>query len=404
MSHTNQKQDLLNSGAVQTRVPDAIISIHREKGARKVLYCKRCLMPNTRPRITLDDEQVCNACRYAEKKWKEVDWESRRKEFLEILERFRSKKGLWDCIVPWSGGKDSSAIAYKLKYEFGMNPLLVTFSPQLPTEVGNHNREALIQSGFDHLFFRPDQKIHRKLSKRFFIERGNQKVTWDAGINAIPVQVAVKFKIPLLFYAEHGESEYGGKVLSQESSKLRDFSEVIEHQIGDDPRNWVDDEITLKDLNPYIYPDIEQIRQVGAKALYFAHYFKWSSYENYLYIKDKIEFHTCPQGRTEGTFTNFDSLDDKSDNLYYYMQYIKFGFGRAVRDASRMIQNKQLTRAEALELARKYDHEFPALYFPDMLEYLDLKKDEFYEIVNKHRNPEIWKKEGAEWYLKHPLE
>lgn len=368
-----------------------------------VRYCKQCLMPDTRPRIVFDKEGVCNACLNAAQK-RNVDWVARRREFVETIEPYKSKDGSWDCVVPWSGGKDSSSIAYKLKFEFGMNPLLVTFSPQVPIEVGDHNREALIQVGFDHLFFRPDQRVHRALARRFFLERGNHKVAWDAGINAIPVKTAVKFGIPLVFYAEHGESEYGGKVLSEESKKMRDFTEVIEHQIGDDPRNWVDDTISANDLNPYIYPDIGSAQKAGVKALYFSYFFRWSSYENYLYIKDKYDFRTCPAGRTEGTFTDFDSLDDKSDNLYYYMQYIKFGFGRAVRDASRMIQNRQMERGKGLELARKYDHEFPSLHFKDMLEYLSLREDEFLEIVDKHRNPEIWKKEGDEWKLRYPLE
>lgn len=374
------------------------------RGARKIAYCRRCLMPNSRPRIVFDDEGVCNACRYAENKWKNVDWSARKNEFLETIKPYKSKDGSWDCIVPWSGGKDSSSIAHKLKHEFGLNPLLVTFSPQCPTEIGNHNREAMVQLGFDHLFFRPDQRVHRRLSRRFFIERGNQKQAWDAGVNTIPVRFAAALKIPLVFYAEHGESEYGGKVLNEQSRKLRDFTEVIEHQIGDDPRNWVDEEIGIKDLQPYIYPNFDEVKRVGIKALYFAYFFKWSSYENYIYLKDKCDFRTAPNGRSEGTYTNFDSLDDKSDNLYYYMQYIKFGFGRSVRDASRMIQNKQLTRAEALELARKYDNEFPALYLDEMLEYLRMTRKEFDEVVDKHRNAEIWKKENGEWRLRYPLE
>lgn len=380
----------------------AAVHGHATSGGRKVVYCKKCIMPNTRPRVVFDKDGLCNACSNAEDKWKGIDWEARRKEFLELLDKYRSKDGFWDCIVPWSGGKDSSAIAYKLKYEFGMNPLLVTFSPQVPNEVGIYNREALVQKGFDHIFFRPNQKVHRRLAKRFFIERGNHKIAWDAGVNVIPVQVAVKYRIPLIFYAEHGESEYGGKVLKEESKKLRDFTEVIEHQVGDDPRNWIDEEIDIKDLNPYIYPDLGEVASVGMKALYFAYFFKWSSYENYVYIKDKFEFRTCPGGRTEGTYTDFDSLDDKSDNLYYYLQYIKFGFGRATRDASRMIQNKQLTREAALDLARKYDHEFPALYFKDMLEYLSLTEKEFYDIVDKHRNSEIWEKSPEGWRLRYP--
>jgi N-acetyl sugar amidotransferase len=380
------------------------MSVDSPTALKKVRFCKRCLTPDTRPRVVFSEEGICNACLNAERKRKEIDWEARRKEFMTIVDPYRSKDGRWDCVVPWSGGKDSSAIAYRLKFELGLNPLLVTFSPLIQNEVGIHNREAMVQKGFDSIFFRPNQDVHRKLARRFFIERGNQKVAWDAGINAIPVMVAVKFKIPLVFYAEHGESEYGGKVLNEESMKTRDFTEVIEHQIGDDPRNWVDDEISINDLNPYIYPDISEIQKVPVKAFYFAYFFKWSMLENYQYIKDKIDFRTHPKGRTYGTFTDFDSLDDKTDNLYYYMQFIKFGFGRTVRDSSRLIQNNQMTRAEALELAKKYDSEYPEEHLDEMLEYLKLSRKEFTEIVDKHRNPEIWAKENGEWKLRYPLE
>ena len=372
------------------------------KGVKKIIYCKKCLMPNSRPRIAFDSKGVCNACRNAEAK-KEINWEERKNEFVKLVEPYRSKNGSWDCIVPWSGGKDSSSIAYRLKFDLGMNPLLVTFSPMIPNAVGNHNREEMIRLGFDHVFFRPDQNIHRKLAKRFFVERGNPKVAWDAGINVIPVKVAVQFRIPLIFYAEHGESEYGGRVLKEESKKMRDYTEVIEHQIGDDPRNWVDGEIQLKDLNPYIFPDPKEIEQVGVKAMYFSYFFKWSMFENYQLIKSKIDFQLNPKGRTDGTFTNFDSLDDKMDNLYYYLQFIKFGFGRAVRDASRLIQNGHISRREGLELARRYDAEFPYECYQDNLEYLGMTEEEFTRTVDMHRNPEIWKKEGTQWVLRYPL-
>src|SRR5438552_12570006 len=144
-----------------------------------IVYCRRCLMPNSRPRIVFDAEGVCNACRHAEEKDR-VDWTARGEEFLRLLEAHRARDGRWDCVVPWSGGKDSSTIAYRLKFEFGMNPLLVTFSPLLPNEVGNRNRESLIQLGFDHVFCRPNQNVLRHLARRFFIERGNPKVAWDA--------------------------------------------------------------------------------------------------------------------------------------------------------------------------------------------------------------------------------
>jgi len=367
----------------------------------RIRYCSRCLMPDTRPRVVFDAEGVCNACRNAEAK-ASIDWDARRREFLDYVDRYRAKDGPYDCIVPWSGGKDSSYIAWRLKFEFGLNPLLVTFSPLVPNEVAVHNREEMLKLGFDHLMIRPNQKVARRLARRFMIERGNPKVAWDAGVNAVPIQVAVRYNIPLVFYAEHGESEYGGRVLSEESKKIRDIAEVLEHQIGDDPHNWVDDQITESDLAPYLYPNIEAVERVGVHALYFAYFFRWSIRENYDVVASKINFMTDPKGRTDGTFTNFDSLDDKIDNLYYHMQFIKFGFGRATRDASRQIQNGHMTRAQGLELVRKYDDEFPISGLQENLDYLGMSEPELTQIVDRHRNQEIWKFEANQWKLRFP--
>lgn len=385
-----------------TDTSEISLRIQAAHRARDVRYCTRCIMPDTRPRIVFDDEGVCNACRHAELKDR-VDWAARREELEEILARYRSKDGSWDCVVPWSGGKDSSTIAYRLKYELRMNPLLVTFSPLLPNEVGMRNRETLARQGFDHIYFRPDQRVHRRLSRRFFVERGNPKVAWDAGVNAVPLQIATKFGIQLVFYAEHGESEYGGRVLSDESAKVRDLTEVVEHQIGDDPLNWTDDEISRADLNSYLYPDVADVERAGVTAYYFGYFFRWSMLENYRFLREKIDFATHPGGRTPGTFTDFDSLDDKSDNLYYYMQYVKFGFGRAVRDCCRLIQNGQMTREEAVEIAHRYDGEFPEEFLDEMLDYMQMSRDELSATIDLHRNPELWDRDGDAWRLRYPV-
>lgn len=352
-------------------------------------------MPDTRPRIVFNTDGICNACLHSKKKT-QINWNKRKEEFDKLIEEIKknSKKNnsTYDCVVPWSGGKDSTSIALKLKFEYDLNPLLVTFSPLMINECGSFNRNEVSKMGFDSIFLNPNKFIARKLSKRFFTERGNPKVAWDAGVNAGPIRVALNFNIPTVFYAEHGESEYGGLVLNEESEKKRDIREVIEHQIGDFPENWVSEEIQLRDLSPYIYPSEEEIKENRLTAYYFSYFFKWSMLENYDYVKEKMPtFKTNPNGRTKGTFTNFDSLDDKIDCLYYYMQYIKFGFGRATRDSSRMIQNNQMTREKAIEFARKYDNEFPKDDFQEVLSYLNINNDQFEEIVNKHRNQEIWK-------------
>ncbi len=369
-----------------------------------IKFCKICIMPNTRPRIVFNDEQICNACLHSQKK-NNISWEDRKKEFDKLIKEIKEQsvkdKSKYDCVVPWSGGKDSTSIALKLKFEFGLNPLLVTFSPLIANECGEFNRSILSELGFDSIFINPNKDISKKLSKRFFIERGNPKVAWDAGVNSGPVQVALNYKIPTVFYAEHGESEYGGLVLNEESERTRDLREVIEHQIGDYPENWISEDVTEKDLAPYIYPSESEIKNIKLDAYYFGYFFKWSMLENYQYVKLKMpNFKTNPHGRTKGTFTDFDSLDDKIDALYYYMQYIKFGFGRATRDSCRMIQNNQMTRDEAIILARKYDNEFPEQDFNEVLDYLKLNQDSFDEIVNKHRNTEIWKSsKNNKWEL-----
>ncbi|MEX2650564.1 MAG: N-acetyl sugar amidotransferase [Alphaproteobacteria bacterium] len=367
---------------------------------RDVRFCARCVMPNTRPRIVFDALGVCNGCRFAEEKSR-IDWTARRRDFEALIEAGRGR-GTYDCIVPWSGGKDSSTIAHRLKAEFGLNPLLVTFSPLIPNAIGARNREAFLNLGFDSIMIRPNQKASRRLARRFLEERGNPKVHWDAGVNAAPVRSAVEQRVPLVLYAEHGESEYGGRVLSEDHRRMRDLTEVLEHQIGDDPANWTDEVIGPRDLAPYLYPAAEDVACVGVKALYFGWFFRWSMAENWQYIQGVMPFATAPNGRTDGTFTNFDSLDDAIDDLYYHLQYIKFGFGRATRDACRMVQNGELTRAEALEKVRAYDDEFPSTHLAEALDYLGLDEAGLARILDTHRNDEIWVFEGNRWRLRHP--
>ena len=207
-----------------------------------------------------------------------------------------------------------------------MNPLLVTFSPLILNQVGELNRIEVSKLGFDSVFIKPNMNVSMKLSNDFFRKR-KSKNCLGCRCYSSPVQIAAKYNIPTVFYAEHGESEYGGLVLDENSEMKRDLREVIEHQIGDYPENWVSDNISLKDLEPYIYPAENELKAKNITAYYFSYFFRWSMLENFKYVKSKMPSFNChPKGRVEGTFTDFDSLDDKIDCLYYYMQYIKFGF------------------------------------------------------------------------------
>jgi N-acetyl sugar amidotransferase len=357
-------------------------------------------MPDSRPRIVFNSESICNGCVTASRK-SEIDWSERRKELDVILEKKKSSQNGYDCVVAWSGGKDSSAVALKLKNDVGLRPLLVTFSPLIPTEEGVINRNRMQEIGFDQIMVSPNKKVSSQLSRKFFIERGDPKIHWNAGINSAPIQIARALDIPFVFFAEHGESEYGGKVIDEESQKKRNVDEILENQIGDDPTNWISQEISAADIFPY---DIAlKGDEKDPEVLYFSYFFPWDIYQNFQYVSDYFEFQTNLRGRTYGTFTNFDSLDDVMDDLYYYMQFIKFGFGRCLRDCARQIQRGHLNIKQAMEYISMYDGEYPADSIDQCLYFLKMTEIEFESIVYSHRREDIWVKKGLEWSLRHKL-
>ena len=182
-------------------------------------------------------------------------------------------------------------------------------------------------------------------------------------------------------------------VLSEEHRRTRDLTEVLEHQVGDDPRNWGDE----KDIYPYIYPEAEDIDRVGVKAFYFSHFFPWDIKANADYAREKMGFEAV-RPRTDGSFEGYDSIDDKIDGLDFYMMYIKFGFGRATRMASRLIQRGHMTRDEAINNVRAFDAEYPEGHDEAVRDYLGMTKPEMAEIIERHRNPEIW--DGQELRVK----
>jgi N-acetyl sugar amidotransferase len=332
----------------------------------------------------------------------EIDWRGRKNDLKAILSSHKKSENNknYDCVVAWSGGKDSSAVALKLREELDLNPLLVTFSPLIPTLEGDYNRRSLLRQGFDSILISPSLKTSTYLSKRFLVERGDPKVHWNAGINAVTINIASALRIPVVFYAEHGESEYGGKVINAESSFRRNLDEILENQIGDDPINWIDDILAERDLEPYL---IDGSKLANLDVLYFAHFFPWDVVQNLNYVENSIKFKRNPRGRTYGTFTDFDSLDDTMDDLYYYMQFIKFGFGRCLRDCARQVQRGRMTREEAFRLIKSYDGEYPSESIPPTLEFLEMSQVELENIIDTHRRKDLWEKNGEAWALKYSL-
>ena len=377
-----------------------------------VAFCKRCVISNQRPRIKFDDEGVCSACRYAEMKKVQIDWTARENQLLELLARHRSTDGSYDCIVPSSGGKDSARVAHELKHKYGMHPLTITWAPFIYTDIGWKNYLAFKDSGFDNLLFFPDGTIHRKLSRIAFEYVGDNFLPFIYGQKAYAFHIAVSQKIPLIFYGESGEVEYGGSLKNIEKSheNIEDWEELYFKGTGLDSlvekgiETGVVTQAEAKNnaLKFYRPPPLDEIAACGAEMHWFSFYRKWVPQENYYYAIENTGFE-ANKGRSEGTYSKYASLDDKTDGFHYYMAFIKFGIGRATSDAAHEIRDGHITREEAVALVSKYDGEFPAKNFQQFLDYIGITEERFWEIVDfyRQRSVGIWENTDEGWALRH---
>ncbi len=371
---------------------------------REVRYCKKCTISNQRPRITFDEEGVCSACRYAEFKATKFDWALREKELRDLCDRHRRNDGHYDVIVPSSGGKDSSSVAHKLKYQYGMNPLTVTWAPHLYTDIGWKNHQAAIHiGGLDNLLCTPNGGVHRKLTNLSFDILGDPFQPFIYGQTNFPLQVAVRYRIPLIMYGENGEVEYGGD-MKNAFSPTRDYrSDHKKHYFsGIEPHDLIEHGIDKKDIVPYLTPSLEELDANKTEIHFFGYYKKWTPQENYYYCVEHTGFTANPV-RSEGTYSKYASLDDRLDGFHYYLGFIKFGIGRATSDTAHEIRDGHITREEGVRLVHKFDGEFPARHYKEFLAYCGFTEEHFWEVVDSWRSPHLWEKIDGKWMLKHKV-
>ena len=383
----------------------------------KVMWCKKCTISNQRPRIIFDSKGICSACSHLDYKREEVDWDAREQELIALLDKHRSNDGQWDVIVPSSGGKDSGYVAHQLKYKYGMNPLLVTWSPIQYTDIGLENYRNLCDAGFLAIAATQNGRLHRKLARLSFEEFGDAFHVFVLGQSFFPINIAVKFGINLVFNGENGEVEYAGdrSVVDKpyidflEDEKY--FKSYLKGSTLEDALDYAvkhkdyitEDDISDVDLQFYKPPTKEDMLKTGiSKIHYFGYYKNWNPQENYYYCVENTGFKPNPE-RSEGTYSKYASLDDKFDGFHYYLRYIKFGLGRCVEDAAHEVRDGHISREEGIALMNRYEGEFPNKYFQDFLKYLDITEQHFWEVVDSWRSSHLWEKENGEWKFKYPI-
>lgn len=387
-----------------------------------VQYCKKCVMSNQRPASTpefrhtkdrkvtslhIDEHGVCDACNYNEVK-AGINWQAREEELVKLLDKYRRNDGGYDCLVPGSGGKDSCYAAHLLKYKYGMNPLTITWPPIMYTDIGYHNWKNWVEiGGFDNISFKPTGNVQRLLTKLSIENLLHPFQTFILGQKNLAPKMAARFNIPLVFYGE-AEAEYGNPI-AETNTSLRDKSYYAAQNINDlvlggvTVKELVEKyDVRLSDLSTYFPAEPSELQNSNIEVHYLGYYEKWTPQEAYYYSVDHCGFKANPV-RTEGTYSKYNSLDDKIDGLHYYTTWIKFGLGRATYDASQEIRNAHITRDEGVALVKRFDGEFPERYFQEVMDYLEIKPERFMELCDKHRSPHLWKQEAGEWKLRHPL-
>jgi N-acetyl sugar amidotransferase len=326
-----------------------------------------------------------------------IDWAPRQQELRQLLDQYRSTSGGFDCLVPVSGGKDGSYVAYQLKHVYGMNPLTVTVRPALSLELGDQNLSNFIASGFNHIHISPDSEVMRRFNRHGFIEKGFPYYGWLTAIMTSIIHTAINFKIPLIFYGEDGEVEYGGSTQTRDRALFDiEYMKNIYLEGGYEKVLSLFDDVDPASLYFWQFPDSSQLT---VKHLYLTHwsYFEaWDPYRNYLVAKEHCGLQEKEEGNS-GTFTNFAQNDQALYALHTYLMYLKFGFGRATQDAGIEIRRGAMTRDQGVNLVRLYDGHYPREYIATYLKYYDMNQEQFDSVLDRWVNRDLFRKVDGRW-------
>lgn len=362
---------------------------------KNLRWCSNCLAMSTRPRITFDTRGWCNACVWMEKK-QILDWASREQELSELLSKHRRNDNHFDCLVPVSGGKDGSYVAYKLRHEYGMNPLCLTITPPLPLPLGEENLRAFVNSGYSHISVNPSSDSMRVLNRVGLLEMGFPYYGWLTAIQSIPVRMAKQFDIGLIFYGEDGEVEYGGSTESDENP-IYDVSYMKKIYLeGGYDKVFNESGLAEKDLYFYRFPTEEEMGGFSVDITHWSYFENWDPYRNYLVAKEYCGLKEA-EGSNAGTFTNFAQNDQALYALHAYVMYLKFGFGRATQDASIEIRRGAMDRSQAVNLVRLYDGQYPYDYLETYLSYYQMTRERFDAALDRWVNRELFQKVNGYW-------
>jgi N-acetyl sugar amidotransferase len=368
-------------------------------------YCRRCAYPaNARPTIILDEEGICSGCRYHESR-SGIDWEERKQLFTELVnkakEEAKAKGNIYDCIIPVSGGKDSHFQVWLLREKYGMKPLLVAYNHTFNTHAGLRNLENLvIRSGCDLIRFTTSLRTAKKLS-RFMLKRiGDLTWHYHAGIMTFPIQAAVHYNIPFIFWGEEGFSELTGMFRLEDFVEFKKWTRKEHDMRGIEPEELVKDpgnDIEWSDVAPFIYPSDEAIDKLNLRGIYISNYFEWEAKRQTEIVMQEYGFAPVTYAK-DRSFVQYSKIDDHANDIHDYLKFLKFGYGRATDEVSYEIRRGRMTREEGVEIVDRLDHIEPSV-LDEYLKFLEMTREEFFGLVENMRDSAIWEKKDGQWEM-----
>jgi len=359
-------------------------------------YCSKCILPETRPNISTDSEDVCSACRNFESR-PSIDWLYRQDLFSQVVSKAKRKSRGYDCLIPVSGGKDSTWQVVKC-LEYGLNPLCVTWKPIGRTKIGQQNLDNLINLGVDHIDFSINPKIEKRFMLAALKEFGATALPMHMAIFNIPITIALKFNIPLVIWGENSAFEYGDSSDASKGFRL-DAEWFRKYGVthGTSAQDWVGKGFSEKELTPYFGPDLNDLEAKGVSAIFLGYYFEWDT-EMTCKVAQENGFKFEIGGARTGTY-DFADIDDDFISIHHYLKWYKFGFTRSFDNLSIEIRNGRTSRNEAIAKLKEELSISPTRDIEKFCDLVEIQKSEFINIIEKFRNLKIWAKKGNYWEI-----
>ena len=359
-------------------------------------YCQSCVLPDSRPNLVIGKDDTCNACKNQSTK-PTINWEQRKSSFLKVIETAKSKSKQYDCIIPVSGGKDSTWQTH-LCIEYGLTPLAITWATPARTQLGQDNLNNLISLGVDHIDYRINPKVEKRFMWEAFKIHGSTALPMHMAIFSIPLKLSYQMNIPLIVYGENSAFEYGSEDHATEGFEMDEaWLSRFGVTAGTGPGDWLDKGFSKKDLAGYQRPSGEDLKSKNIRAIFLGQYFNWDPSA----VKDvaKSVGFQFNAGQTRTGYYDYADIDDDFISIHHWMKWYKFGFTRLYDNLSLEIRHGRISREAAIETIRKTGDQCPMKDIEKCCEFMGVSTKDFFKEAEKFRNLKLWEKDGATWKI-----